>query len=96
METPGMTAFRALGDGPHPADASHVSDTAHPLDRLNRTELKVLQQLSVDASNEEIAHRLYFSEQTVRNHVLHILEKLELANRRDAAHLARRNGLRAA
>jgi DNA-binding NarL/FixJ family response regulator len=84
MDSPGMTAFRVL------------SEDAHPLDRLNRIELKVLQQLSVDASNEEIAQRLYFSEQTVRNHVLHILEKLELANRRDAARLARRNGLRAA
>ena len=66
MESPGMTAFRVIGED------------SHPLDRLNRTELKVLQQLSVDASNEEIAHRLYFSEQAVRNHVLHILEKLEL------------------
>ncbi len=89
MDSPGMTAFRALADDPRPADI-------HPFDRLNRTELKVLQQLSVDASNEEIAHRLYFSEQAVRNHVLHILEKLHLANRRDAARLARRNGLRAA
>ncbi len=84
MESPGMTAFRAL------------SEDAHPLDRLNRSELKVMQQLSVDASNQEIAQRLYVSEQAVRNHVLHILEKLELANRRDAARLARRNGLRAA
>ena len=84
MESPGMTAFRAL------------SEDTHPLDRLNRTELKVMQQLSVDASNQEIAQRLYVSEQTVRNRVLQILEKLELANRRDAARLARRNGLRAA
>ncbi len=90
MESPGVTAFRVLSEEVQPIDA------AHPLDRLNRTELKVLQQLSVDASNEEIAHRLYFSEQTVRNHVLHILEKLDLATRHDAARLARRNGLRAA
>lgn len=84
MNSPGMTAFRAL------------SEDGHPLDRLNRTELKVMQQLSVDASNEEIARRLYVSEQAVRNHMLHILEKLDLGNRRDAARLARRNGLRAA
>ncbi len=85
MESPGMTAFRVLSE-----------EAQHPLDRLNRTELRVMQQLSVDASNEEIAQRLYVSEQAVRNHVLHILEKLELASRRDAARLARRNGLRAA
>lgn len=84
MESPGITAFRVS------------SEDAHLLDRLNRTELRVMQQLSVDASNEEIASQLFVSEQTVRNHVLHILEKLELASRRDAARLARRNGLRAA
>lgn len=83
MESPGLTAFRVLGE-------------EHPLDRLNRTELKVMQQLSIDASNQEIAHRLFVSERAVRSHVLHILEKLELASRRDAARLARRNGLRAA
>lgn len=69
---------------------------SHPLDRLNRSELKVMEQLSVDASNEEIAQRLYVTEKTVRNHVLSILEKLELGNRRDAARMARQNGLRAA
>jgi len=84
MESPGLTAFRVLGE------------EQHPLDRLNRAELKVMQQLSMDASNEEIAHRLFVSEQAVRNHVLHILEKLQLASRLDAARLARRNGLRAA
>lgn len=89
MESPGVTAFQALADEPHALEP-------HPLDRLDRTELRVLQQLSIDASNEEIAQRLYFSEQAVRSHVLHILEKLELANRREAARLARRNGLRAA
>jgi DNA-binding NarL/FixJ family response regulator len=36
------------------------------------------------------------TEQVVRNHVLHILDKLELANRRDAARYARESGLRAA
>jgi DNA-binding CsgD family transcriptional regulator len=84
MDSPGMTAWRVL------------VDSEHPLDRLNHAELKVLQQLSVDASNEEIAQRLIVSEQAVRNHVLHILEKLDLATRRDAARLARQNGLRAA
>lgn len=85
MKTPGITAWYAVGE-----------TNSHPLDRLNRSELKVMEQLSVDASNEEIARRLYVSETAVRNHVLRILEKLELANRRDAARMARQNGLRAA
>ena len=85
MKTPGITAWYAVGE-----------TQSHPLDTLNRSELKVMEQLSVDASNEEIAQRLYVSEQAVRNHVLRILEKLNLANRRDAARMARQNGLRAA
>lgn len=85
MKTPGITAWHAVGD-----------TYGHPLDRLNRSELKVMEQLSVNASNEEIAQRLYVSEKSVRNHVLRILEKLELANRGDAARMARQNGLRAA
>jgi DNA-binding NarL/FixJ family response regulator len=85
MKTPGMTAWFAVAE-----------TKSHPFDRLNRNELKVMEQLSVDATNEEIAQRLYVSEKSVRNHVLRILEKLELANRRDAARMARQNGLRAA
>ncbi|MCU0510718.1 MAG: helix-turn-helix transcriptional regulator [Anaerolineae bacterium] len=85
MKTPGVTAWYAVAE-----------TNGHPLDRLNRSELKVMEQLSVDATNEEIAQRLYVSEKSVRNHVLRILEKLELGNRRDAARMARQNGLRAA
>lgn len=85
MQTPVSAARSILASG---AD--------HPLDRLDRNELKVLAQLTVNASNEEIARRLYVSETAVRNHVMRILEKLELANRRDAARVARQNGLRAA
>ncbi len=84
MNSPGTTAWRALGDG------------EHPLDRLNRAELNVLQQLSIDASNSEIAQQLSVPEASVQNHVLHILAKLHVSNRRDAGRLARRNGLRAA
>jgi len=67
----------------------------HPLDRLNRAELKVLQQLTIDVSNKDIARHLDLSEQTVQNHVVQILRKLDLGNRGEATRLARRNGLRA-
>lgn len=68
----------------------------HPFDRLNRAELKVLQQLSIEATDLEIAQRLNVTEQAVEGHVAQILDKLELISRRDATRLARRNGLRAA
>jgi DNA-binding NarL/FixJ family response regulator len=84
MKTPGITAWHAL--------AGHEQR----LDRLNLGELKVLEQLSMDASNREIARQLYATEQAVENHVLRILDKLDLANRLAAGRFARQNGLRAA
>lgn len=44
-------------------------------------------------SNQEIAQRLYVSENTVKHHIGSILEKLEVDNRRQAALLARQNGI---
>lgn len=84
MNSPETTAWHAL------------PDHEQRLDRLNRAELKVLEQLSMDTSSGEIARQLGATEQAVDNHVLHILDKLALANRLDAGRFARRNGLRAA
>ena len=44
-------------------------------------------------SNQEIAERLVVEEVTVRTHVSHILSKLHLANRTQAALYALRRGL---
>ncbi|MCB0166504.1 MAG: response regulator transcription factor, partial [Anaerolineae bacterium] len=41
-------------------------------------------------SNREIAGRLIIAENTVKNHVSNILNKLSLRNRREAAEFARR------
>ncbi len=61
MKLPGMTAWRVMAGG----------ETL--LDRFNRPELKVLQELSMDASNGEIAQQLNFTVPVVENHVLRIL-----------------------
>lgn len=65
------------------------SETANP---LTRREVEVLQQVAQGMSNQEIASKLCISEQTVRNHVNHILDKLHLANRTQAALYALREG----
>jgi len=62
------------------------------LDALTDRELEVLRKLSTGATNREIAHALYISENTVRNHVRNILEKLHLNNRVQAAAFALREG----
>jgi DNA-binding NarL/FixJ family response regulator len=62
------------------------------VDALTERELEVLRKLSTGATNKEIAHALYISENTVRNHVRNILEKLHLNNRVQAAAYALREG----
>ncbi|EJY54430.1 two component transcriptional regulator, LuxR family [Alicyclobacillus hesperidum URH17-3-68] len=62
------------------------------VDALTERELEVLRKLSTGATNREIAKALYISENTVRNHVRSILEKLHLSNRVQAAAYALREG----
>ena len=79
--------FARLGSG-------HKNDPGdHPLDELTLRELEVLQQLATGATNREIADHLVISENTVKNHVSHILTKLHLENRREAANFARSHHL---
>ena len=60
---------------------------------LTQREIEVLEQVAQGLTNQEIADALGISERTVRNHVGHILNKLHLANRTQAALYALREGL---
>lgn len=64
-----------------------------PLVGLTSREIEVLQELADGITNQEIATRLFISENTVKNHIHNILEKLSLHNRREAIEFARKNGL---
>jgi DNA-binding NarL/FixJ family response regulator len=55
-------------------------------------ELSVLKLLVRGASNKEIALALFLSEGTVKNHVTHILSKLQVSGRTQAALRARELG----
>jgi DNA-binding NarL/FixJ family response regulator len=59
---------------------------------LTRRELEVLRELASGLSNQEIAERLFISENTVKYHVHSILEKLNLSDRKDATLYAREHG----
>lgn len=72
---------------------SSSNGTASPLVELTSREIEVLQELADGITNQEIANRLFISENTVKNHIHNILEKLNLHNRREAIEFARKNGL---
>jgi DNA-binding NarL/FixJ family response regulator len=63
---------------PAPKESSQT-DTSD----LTLTELRVLQELRAGASNRAIADRLVISEQTVKNHVSHILKKRNVKSRHE-------------
>jgi DNA-binding NarL/FixJ family response regulator len=60
---------------------------------LTKRESEVLRQLALGLSNKEIAQALNISYETVKEHVQHILRKLGVADRTQAAVWAVRKGL---
>lgn len=60
---------------------------------LSERELEILFLISRGASNKEIAEQLIIAEGTVKNHVSHILSKLGVRDRTQAALKARELGL---
>jgi two-component system nitrate/nitrite response regulator NarL len=83
-----VTAFRSANAGP-PADAA-VPDA---IETLSPRELQTLRHIARGASNKEIARSLDIAETTVKIHVQHILRKLKLSSRVQAAVLASERGL---
>jgi DNA-binding NarL/FixJ family response regulator len=62
-----------------------------PLEDLSAREREVLALLAEGLRNREIAERLVVTEATVKTHVRHVLEKLRLRNRAEAAAFAARH-----
>jgi len=80
--TEGQASHTPKGGGPTPDDAD-----------LSGRELEVLRSLSSGASTGDIAFHLSISPRTVRNHVQHIMSKLNVHSRLEAVALALRHGL---
>jgi DNA-binding NarL/FixJ family response regulator len=68
--------------------AEHVGDEA-----LTGREVEVLAQVAAGNRNREIGERLFISEETVKVHLKHIMEKLGAADRTQAVAIAIRRGI---
>ena len=63
----------------------HDEKRTAPVPRLTERELEVLKLVARGMANKDIARALFISENTVKNHVRNILEKLQLHSRMEAA-----------
>jgi two-component system nitrate/nitrite response regulator NarL len=79
-------AAGAARDDPPPAPAS-------PLAQLSPREQDILRGIARGASNKEIGRELGIAETTVKIHVQHVLRKLAVASRVQAAVIASEHGL---
>jgi DNA-binding NarL/FixJ family response regulator len=76
---------------PAPPSASPPAEALHH--SLTERERAVLRLVGQGATNREIAHQLFISEGTVKNHVSNILNRLNLRDRTQAAVYAAEHGL---
>ncbi|MBA2176376.1 response regulator transcription factor [Halobacillus locisalis] len=72
---------------------SDVSKETALIHDLTKREKEVLEQITLGKSNKEISNDLYITEKTVKTHVSHILSKLEVHDRTQAAIYAMKNRL---
>jgi len=68
--------------------AEHLSDEA-----LTSREVEVLQLVAAGSRNRDIAERLFISEETVKVHIKHIMEKLGANDRTQAVSISVRRGI---
>jgi DNA-binding NarL/FixJ family response regulator len=73
--------------------AWHSANPGDAVDALTEREVEVLRLVAQGASNPQIAAALTITVNTVKVHLRNILDKLQLANRTQAATFALQNGL---
>ncbi len=72
---------------------SQLSHDSVPEEVLSPREVEVLQLIAKSAVNKEIANELFIGESTVKTHIIHIFNKLEVKGRTEAVAEAVRKGI---
>jgi two-component system NarL family response regulator len=83
-----LTEFAALAKRDESERAEQV-----PAPKLTDREIQVLQLVARGMNNRDIAKELFISENTVKNHIRNILEKLQIHSRMEAVMIAVREKL---
>jgi two-component system nitrate/nitrite response regulator NarL len=86
-----IAAYR--GASAPPVCPAPPADAASPLAQLSPRERDILRGIACGASNKEIARDLGIAETTVKIHVQHVLRKLDVGSRVNAAVIAASHGL---
>ncbi|HEX9762667.1 MAG TPA: response regulator transcription factor [Acidimicrobiia bacterium] len=71
----------------------HHGTTSTRTPELTGREIEILSMVGEGMTSKEIGNKLYISENTVRNHVRNILDKLGMSSRFEAVNWAYREGL---
>ena len=83
----------SIGLSTFPQPMRDVDAMVRRVDELTERELDVFRLIARGHSNAEIGGELYISETTVKTHITHILQKLDLRDRVQAVVLAHEAGL---
>ena len=71
----------------------HKDDDKEKIDSLTKREIEVLIEVANGNFNRDIAAHLNISERTVKNHMVSIFKKIDVADRTQAAVFAIKNNL---
>jgi DNA-binding NarL/FixJ family response regulator len=90
-----LEAIRTVHSGKRSVPAEVAAQLAEHLsgESLSEREIEVLRQIAGGNRNKEIAEKLFISEETVKVHVKHIMEKLGASDRTQAMAIGARRGI---
>jgi two-component system, NarL family, nitrate/nitrite response regulator NarL len=88
-----VAAYRDASSPPAVAAVTATSAPVSPLGQLSPREQDILRGIARGASNKEIGRDLGIAETTVKIHVQHVLRKLDVSSRVQAAVIATEHGL---